>query len=774
MRFSWNHGLWPEATAAAVASLAVAWPLTTLLQGTQWIGPAIIPVLLIGLVGGVLRSFRVDQTVVVLGQTLAAVAYLLWRYLADTLLWVVVPGPETLSRAADLLRDAGLTLQTYAAPAPVNEGVEFLVVAVLALTATAVDGIGVTGRAPATAGIPLATAFLVSVSNNGQAMAPWFFAVAAIAWLIMVAQQNNRLVGGWSSADRQESVGSHDVSYGPTGHRSVARVLGVISVLAALVLASVVPHLPPTFLADGLGRSPESGSDGGTGQVSFTETMDVTADLRNQSDAPVINYESTPGLDVPLRVTATSEFDGGTWQPPEPDPGSLQSGLLRPPDALPEGMGEDIPTSDGQIEVLTNGLRPPHLAVPTPLSSVRAETGMRFDSAQAAVRVDSAVDEYAVEYLQVAPRAGLPDGVGEPVDAPGGFEGTLELDEAGMEAFATLSDEVVGDTTNHLEIGQLLQNHLRSGLYSYNLELAPGMDPDDPISHFLETRQGYCVQFATAMVMMARYQGIPARMAVGFLPGELQTDGSYTVVASDAHTWPELWIDGMGWTRFEPTPGIRTGLPPAYTQLDQAQPEADPTPTQTAEATPTAEEESPSTADTDQSWTDSVVDALRSLWPVLQRALIVIVALAVLMLLLGRAGRRHRSAMLRQARTPQERIEGEWELMVRSLQDYGVDPPQERSPREMAAHYGSATRLTTAADEALDRASATLERSRYAPSSQLGQADDSAMHEDVRRVVDEVADRLPWNMRLSARLFPRSGWSYLRSLVAGGFSRRRG
>src|SRR5699024_766584 len=128
-----------------------------------------------------------------------------------------------------------------------------------------------------------------------------------------------------------------------------------------------------------------------------------------------------------------------------------------------------------------------------------------------------------------------------------------------------------------------------------------------PIEHFLTTQQGYCVQFATAMVMMARYQGVPARMAVGFLPGEREPDGSYTVIASLAHTWPELWIDGMGWVRFEPTPGVRTGPPPRYTELNTQVPEADPT--LSAEATPTGVPTQPdSQSDTEQdSWWDTTL-----------------------------------------------------------------------------------------------------------------------------------------------------------------------
>ena len=286
--------MWPEAGLAALATLAVSWPLTGLLRENSWVGPAVLLVLLVAVVGCLLRCLDLDPTLIVLGQAFSVLAALLWHYLSDTLLWVVVPGTDTLERATNLLQEAGRTLQAYAAPAPTNEGVEFLIVSVLALTAVSVDAIGVTGRAPATAGIPLAAAFLVSVSNSGQAMQPWFFAAAALAWLLMVAQQGNRLVSGWSSADRRESVGSHDVSHGPSGHRTLARVLAVVTVLGALVIASVVPHLPPTFFAEGLARDPDGRSLGGDGgQVSFTETMDVTSDLQNQSQEPVLRFRSS-------------------------------------------------------------------------------------------------------------------------------------------------------------------------------------------------------------------------------------------------------------------------------------------------------------------------------------------------------------------------------------------------------------------------------------------------------------------------------------------------
>ena len=73
---------------------------------------------------------------------------------------------------------------------------------------------------------------------------------------------------------------------------------------------------------------------------------------------------------------------------------------------------------------------------------------------------------------------------------------------------------------------------------------------------FLTTaRQGYCQQFAFGMAALARLIGIPARVAVGYTAGTQQTDGNWLVTSADAHAWPELYFQGAGWLRFEPTPG---------------------------------------------------------------------------------------------------------------------------------------------------------------------------------------------------------------------------
>ena len=69
------------------------------------------------------------------------------------------------------------------------------------------------------------------------------------------------------------------------------------------------------------------------------------------------------------------------------------------------------------------------------------------------------------------------------------------------------------------------------------------------------------------MAVMARVLGIPARMVVGFLaPDQVEgTDDEWVYSAHDLHAWPELYFDGFGWVRFEPTPGNISGAVPSYT-----------------------------------------------------------------------------------------------------------------------------------------------------------------------------------------------------------------
>jgi hypothetical protein len=101
-----------------------------------------------------------------------------------------------------------------------------------------------------------------------------------------------------------------------------------------------------------------------------------------------------------------------------------------------------------------------------------------------------------------------------------------------------------------------LEAYLRS--FPYDLEVAKPPEGRDVVDYFLfDLQRGYCDYFASAMVVMARSVGIPARLAVGYAMGSYDfQQGAYVVTEKDAHAWPELYFPGYGWIPFEPTSGL--------------------------------------------------------------------------------------------------------------------------------------------------------------------------------------------------------------------------
>lgn len=107
----------------------------------------------------------------------------------------------------------------------------------------------------------------------------------------------------------------------------------------------------------------------------------------------------------------------------------------------------------------------------------------------------------------------------------------------------------------------VIQDYLRTIPYSESIATPP---PDaDLVDWFIfEERTGYCDYFASAMVVMLRSQGIPARWVRGYAGGEFDTErGLYVVRENVAHSWPEVYFPGFGWERFEPTAASYTVVP---------------------------------------------------------------------------------------------------------------------------------------------------------------------------------------------------------------------
>ncbi|MCL1905897.1 MAG: transglutaminase domain-containing protein [Clostridiales bacterium] len=109
-----------------------------------------------------------------------------------------------------------------------------------------------------------------------------------------------------------------------------------------------------------------------------------------------------------------------------------------------------------------------------------------------------------------------------------------------------------GESRGPYDQALLLEHWLRNNC-AYTL--APKEPPDDKdfVLHFLETREGYCAYYATAMVIMARMLDISARYVTGYALLPLGDSGRYEATQATAHAWAELFFDGVGWLPFDPT-----------------------------------------------------------------------------------------------------------------------------------------------------------------------------------------------------------------------------
>jgi hypothetical protein len=96
----------------------------------------------------------------------------------------------------------------------------------------------------------------------------------------------------------------------------------------------------------------------------------------------------------------------------------------------------------------------------------------------------------------------------------------------------------------------------RDEQYFYTLE-PPRLEANSVDDFLFNTRRGFCEHFASAFTFLARAAGIPARIVTGYQGGELNPMGGHLIVRqSDAHAWSEVWIDGRGWVRVDPTAAV--------------------------------------------------------------------------------------------------------------------------------------------------------------------------------------------------------------------------
>ncbi len=169
--------------------------------------------------------------------------------------------------------------------------------------------------------------------------------------------------------------------------------------------------------------------------------------------------------------------------------------------------------------------------------------GLELDTAARTYTVLAAVLQVDAATLAAQPRHAYPEWTRR----------YLQVPETVPERVRHLARRLTQGVTSPYERARAIETFLRTFPYSLDVPVPP---PDrDVVDWFLfDLRRGYCDYYASAFVVLARLSGLPARFVIGYATGRWDPQaGVYRVTEREAHSWPEVYIPGVGWVPFEPT-----------------------------------------------------------------------------------------------------------------------------------------------------------------------------------------------------------------------------
>jgi hypothetical protein len=509
------------------------------------------------------------------------------------------------------------------------------------------------------------------------------------------------------SADRRSASGSWlatDERSATSALLAGGSMLVLGAVVAGLALGPVIPGAHDAALID------LQGTGGNPARVTLSPLVDIRGRLSDRSEVEVFAVRADRSSY--WRLTSLDIFDGKIWRseinyrkangklPSKPAQNVVLrqlnqqftiealGGIWLPAALTPafESGADKVSFDPGSSTLITGDATP---------------NGMRYI-------VASSLPEISAAVLQKASDPPPPSIAKRYLQLPDDFPDSLRRQAAA----------IVGTAATPFEKALTLQNYFRTN-FTYDPTVLLGHS-DAAIEAFLAQKAGYCEQFAGSYAALARALGLPARVAVGFTPGALGSDGQYHVLGKHAHAWPEVYFTGIGWVPFEPTPGRGDAGSASYTGVPAAQAGdfgSDPSATSSTTAntgTTTPNSKGPGPRDPsnfpslpNSGSSSSTSKGAPSPWPgrILYGALWVLAAAILWPIVLGTVRRQRRRRRWMAAGTDRDRVLAAWDDAVERVGVAGVRPGLGETRREFSRRVQgrlgiAAAPLTTLADAA--------------------------------------------------------------------------
>ena len=549
---------WAMAASITVAVCGAALSLNGVLRGWNWYWPAMTTVLVVAFTLAVLRSVRAQPLLVTASGFVALGAVLtLTFFRSSSFLWVVPTG-ATLPELDRLIRRASETVLAETAPVAPNAGIVMVACAVLGLAVILVDALAVPLGMPAASGTGLLALLVVPAMIKPQSVGVWSFVATVAGYLLILACSQ------WFAPDGR----LQGASARSPGLLRRAVLTGAVALVATLLLPLAIPGFDRGTFPQGSRLNPWGASTG------LNPMITLGSSLRTPDGSGRITYATNSPNPLYLRSVTVDNFDGDSWGPDDRTASRVPlDGRIDPGYAV---------LADEQVRLVTaidaGAFTSPYLPVPYAPETIRGLGGQwTWDPATLSIKgtdtttrrqeylVTSAVPKLSAVLLaqSSAPVRGIPDIFTRiPGNVPDIVKNTART--------------VTGAAGTPYQKAMAIQKYLRSSEFTYSLQspVQGGYDGNglSVLADFLQQKSGYCIHYASAMAVMARLEGIPSRIAVGYAPGRL-TGATVTVSgqgalpeyeadARDAHAWPELYFQGLGWVPFEPTPS--RGVVPDY------------------------------------------------------------------------------------------------------------------------------------------------------------------------------------------------------------------
>ncbi|MFV0428892.1 MAG: transglutaminaseTgpA domain-containing protein [Arachnia sp.] len=716
-----------NSVAIAIAVWLTSITLRPLIEGGGYVTNVAMIAALAAAIGGIGTLARLPRGAIIAAQGLSIVALLAVFGLRTAASEGIGEGAGTLDRLIALGNQAVETVQNQTAPLSSSPALDWLIAVVLALilitTELLVDGL----EQPAWAVAPLVAVYGVSAIVLPAELGLSQFSLIAIGYVLILVTSTS--FGGGARSGTPAQAASFEVARFGT-----ATVLTALTLLAAFAVTPLIP----------LGSKQPWLEAGRDTPIELSDpTIHLAEDLRRPSPSDVLTYSTQDGRSVYLRAVALPQITANGAQ-------------LVPMTLTPDGLAEayDVPGTELETQVHMFQ-QSEYLPAPFAVDSYSARGQWAYDPSTLAViaisddRTSQTVDlEYQVRSIVPEPSredvAQAEAGVGLADESM-----LLSLPEGLSDQVVQLTESVTAQSTSAGSKALAIQDFLQSDAFTYTLD-APDSTGLDTLSAFLlEDRSGYCIHFATAMAVMARISGIPSRIAIGYTGGQATEDGSYLVTTDNAHAWPELYFESLGWVAFEPTQEVAP--PPSYTEDEpEDEPSSSPSPSPTPSASSEPESTSPPPS-ASPSPTQAPGDEPSNggggssgwLWWVLAVAVIVVVAFIPAAARIGLRWWR-----LRPQPAP-EAAEGAWREVRATAKDLGY-AWSDASP--VLAVQRLNEQIGTAAAEPLRSIAVTVERIRYARDG----VDTGALADQVRAWRHDLVGQAGRATRLRAWFTPAS------------------